>query len=338
MLSLIAPCKLNLCLYVTGKRPDGFHDLQSVFTPLDFGDTLIFGSGSMAGLQITMALHNCPDGDCAQIDAHGHRIQESPAKAFAQAFMPGQELSQFDPEHGFELTSTAPLRIKLQDNLIYRAVRLLQETTKQKFEIAIGIKKRIPMGGGLGGGSSDAATTLLAVNQLYKLGLSTDELAQLGAQLGSDVPFFVHGTNALVEGRGEIITPIDLPEQYYLVVTPNIHVSTKDIFSAPELKAHYSAPRSHQEVLTEPYGNDLLPVVTKKFCEIGHTLERLVKYGRPAMSGSGASCFVACPSKEAAQAAFAEVTQHHLGIGCGYSVFVASTQSPSTTIAALAQA
>lgn len=338
MLTLIAPCKLNLCLYVTGKRPDGFHNLQSVFTPLSFGDTMSFASGAMAGLQASMALSEGADSDYyAQIDAQGHQIKQAPGAALALAFMPGHELSQFDREHGIELTSTQPLKIKLQDNLIYRAVRLLQETSGQKFEVAIGIEKRIPMGGGLGGGSSNAATTLLALNHMFKLGLSVDKLAELGAQLGSDVPFFVHGTNALVEGRGEIITPIDLAEQYFLVVTPQVHVSTKDVFCDPALKSHYSAPRSHEAVLSEPFGNDLVPVVTKKFCEIGHTLERLVKYGRPAMSGSGASCFVACSSQEAAQAAFAEVTQHNLSLGCGYSVFVAHSMSPSATIAALAQ-
>ena len=312
MITCLSPCKLNLCLYVLGKRPDGFHNLQSLFTPLTFGDTMTFGSEppTLSDLQALPL-----DASVAQLRADGTQVQETLARCTQSAA-------------GITLTSTQPLGVELADNLIYRAARLLQTTTGRNFTVHIGLHKRIPMGGGLGGGSSNAATTLVTLNRMLELGLCTEQLTELGARLGSDVPFFVHGTSALVEGRGEVITPLDLPPQYYLVVTPDVHVSTKAIFTDPALKEHYSAPRSHEEVLAGPYGNDLVAVVTKNFCEIGHTLERLVKYGHPAMSGTGASCFVACSDAQAAQAAFAEVTQQSLNLGCGYRVFVAHTLKP----------
>lgn len=323
-LALISPCKLNLCLFVLGKRPDGFHNLQSIFVPLSFGDTMSFvkGHAPEEALEQIAALNARTAFNYAELDGHG--VKQAPA----------QNKVEVQSAHGITLVSTKELGVALEHNLIFKAAKLLQEKSGQSFAVTIGIDKRIPMGGGLGGGSSNAASTLLALNHLFSLNLSQETLQDLGAQLGSDVPFFVQGTSALVEGRGEVITPLELKPCDYLVVIPKCHVSTKEIFTDPELKQHYSALRSHEEIISDPYGNDLLPVVTKKFCEIGHTLDRLVKYGRPAMSGTGASCFVACSH---ADDALAEVLSGSVLApnDCGYTIFSAKLCSPSLTIQAL---
>ena len=331
-LTLLSPCKLNLCLYVLGPRPDGFHNLQSVFTPLDFGDTMVVRPGTDAAAAF------------AQLSASNQQAAAT-ARTYVtldgagQVVPPPQATPCVQTRESVTLVSTSALNFPLEHNLIYRAVKLLEATCQRLLTVTIGLDKRIPMGGGLGGGSSNAATTLLALNAIFELGLTTAQLAHLGAQLGSDAPFFVHGTSALVEGRGELITPLNLAPQSYLVVTPRCHVSTKEIFTAPELKRHYSAPRQPSEVVSQLYCNDLVPVVTEKFCEIGHTLDILVKYGHPAMSGTGASCFVACPDAATAQHWFEELTQHgsSLGLACGATVFWTRAVSPSLTIQALSQ-
>lgn len=281
MIEVLSPCKINLFLYITGKRADGFHDLQSLFCLLDHGDKMRF--------------------------------------------------SVNDDQHGqIELNNT--MGMPLENNLIYKAAKLLQEYTDTNFSARIEIDKVLPMGGGLGGGSSNAATTLLVLNKMANLGLSQSTLERLGASLGSDVPFFVGGHNAYVEGRGELLFPKDLPERYYLVVTPDCHVSTKDIFTNPELKEHFSPKRTLEQLLSVPYGNDCIPIVRKNFCEIGHTLDRLVKYGDAAMSGTGASCFVAFENiTEALQA------QEHLQseLNCKYHSFVARSLNCSPVTRAI---
>lgn len=281
MFEVLSPCKINLFLYVLGKRADGFHDLQSLFCLLNYGDTMRF------------------------------EVKDD-----------GQGLIELANDMGFPF----------EQNLIYKAAKLLHVHTGKQFSVRVEVDKRLPMGGGLGGGSSNAATTLLVLNHLANLGINKEELTSLGAQLGSDVPFFVGGHNAFVEGRGEFLQPLDLKEQYYLVVTPKCHVSTKDVFTDPLLKEHYSSKKELSELLAAPYANDCVAVVRKKFCEIGHTLDRLVKYGHAAMSGTGASCFVACESFEQAQSALEDLKQ---AMNCEYSAFIACSTNVSPVIQAL---
>ena len=260
-LSVLSPCKLNLFLYILGKRPDGFHNLQSLFCLLDYGDTMSF---------------TVTADDQDRID------------------LP-------------EIKGIAP-----EDNLIYKAIKLLKEHRPANHDsISVTVDKRIPMGGGLGGGSSNAATALLVVNHLCKLQVPTAELMDLGARLGSDIPFFVRGHSAYVEGRGERVYPTDInTERYYLVVTPPCHVSTKEIFTAPELPQYYRAPCDDITSVPESaFANDCVDVVRKKYPQIGQVLERLLKYGSPAMSGTGASCFCAFSSREQAQQALHELSQ-----------------------------
>lgn len=256
---VLSPCKINLCLYVLGKRPDGFHDLQSLFCLLNYGDTMTF-----------------------TVTADGQQRLELPQN----------------------------LGIKLEDNLIYKAVTLLQHEAGLHDSIRIEIDKKIPMGGGLGGGSSNAATTLLVLNALAKLKLSPEQLLALGARLGSDVPFFVQGHNAFVEGRGERIHTMDFTKKYYLVVTPDCHVSTKEIFTDPRLPQYFSPRRDLATLFSTPFSNDCVTLVSQKFPEIGQILNILVKYGRSAMSGTGASCFCVFPHQEAAEQAQHELQQH----------------------------
>ncbi|HEY1611055.1 MAG TPA: 4-(cytidine 5'-diphospho)-2-C-methyl-D-erythritol kinase, partial [Paraburkholderia sp.] len=175
----LAPAKLNLFLHITGRRPNGYHDLQTVFQLLDWGDTLHFARRD--------------DGRITRkTDVEG---------------------------------------VPAEHDLTVRAATLLKQHTGTHQGVEIDIEKRLPMGAGLGGGSSDAATTLLALNRLWKLDLPRAELQALALKLGADVPFFVFGKNAFAEGVGEALETVQLPRRYFLVVTPRVHVPTAEIFS-----------------------------------------------------------------------------------------------------------
>ncbi|HEV7433012.1 MAG TPA: 4-(cytidine 5'-diphospho)-2-C-methyl-D-erythritol kinase, partial [Steroidobacteraceae bacterium] len=178
-----APAKLNLFLHVTGRRNDGYHNLQTVFQLLDWGDEL--------GIEVTT------DGRVERLDG--------------------------------------PEDIAPAEDLCVRAALALQSACAVHQGAQIRLRKRVPIGAGLGGGSSDAATVLRVLNLLWGTGLSLVQLADLGLQLGSDVPIFVHGSSAWAEGRGEKLTPIELPPAWYLIVWPGVAVSTAEIFQAPEL-------------------------------------------------------------------------------------------------------
>src|SRR5690606_2274086 len=191
-LTLPAVAKLNLFLHITGRRSDGYHNLQTLFQLLNVGDELTFSLRQDHVLTL-----DCND------------------KALIN-----------------------------NDNLVLRAANLLQQIAQQHGITAgcdIYLDKRLPMGGGLGGGSSDAATTLLGLNKLWQLKLSTKKLAKLGLQLGADVPLFVYGHTAFAEGVGEQLTPVELATKLYLIVTPDCHVSTADIFTHPELTRNSTA-------------------------------------------------------------------------------------------------
>ncbi len=196
-----------------------------------------------------------------------------------------------------------------EQNLIVRAARLLQQHTGCALGADITLDKYLPMGGGLGGGSSDAATTLLGLNRLWQLDLSIDELATLGLQLGADVPVFVRGRSSWAEGVGDALTPIDLPEQWFVVLTPGCHVSTAEIFNAPELTRNTAAItiaaflRGGSPVATR---NDCQFVVEKAYPAVKNTLSWLATFSPSRMTGTGASVFAAFPSRESAEAVLAK--------------------------------
>jgi len=271
-----APAKLNLFLHITGRRADGYHELQTVFQFLDFGDRLFF--------------EVLRDGAVRRANA----------------------VAGFGAD----------------DDLAVRAARLLQQHSGCALGCNIHLDKRIPVGGGLGGGSSDAATTLVALNRLWQLGLPDTALAQLGLTLGADVPVFVHGFAAWAEGIGEQLTPVSPPEPWYLVVTPGCAVNTREMYNDPGLPratpriawADYMAGRAH---------NDFEPVVRKRYPAVAEALDWAAQFGRARLSGSGASVFLDFPGHDEAQRA-------HATLPAGWRAFVARglNRSPLRTAVA----
>jgi len=258
-----APAKLNLMLHITGRRDDGYHELQTVFQFIDFSDELEF---------------ELRDDD--QIIRHSE---------------------------GFEISQ--------DEDIIIRAARLLRDRFAQKttspssFGVDIQLKKNIPMGAGLGGGSSDAATTLLALNHLWQMDFSEDELAEMGLSLGADVPVFVHGFAAFAEGVGEKLTPISPDEPWYLVVVPPVHVSTRDVFSNPELTRDCSAIKIC-DLLPGEWRNVCTPVVVKNYPLVSQAIDILSEYSKAQMSGTGASVFASFESESQANEVLQKVRQN----------------------------
>ena len=191
-------------------------------------------------------------------------------------------------------------------DLVICAARLLQRKTGCKLGADIKVEKHIPMGGGLGGGSSDAATTLLALNRLWQLGLSRQQLMDLGLSLGADVPVFVFGQNAFAEGVGEKLQPWPLPESWYVVLFPPVHVPTAAIFSHPELTRD-SISLTMRALATAAWHNDLQPVVCKQYPAVAQHLEWLEKFAPAMMTGSGACVFAGFASKMEAQAVWQQL-------------------------------
>ena len=185
------------------------------------------------------------------------------------------------------------------DDLTVRAARALQAATGTRLGADIDLEKRLPMGGGLGGGSSDAATVLLALNHLWQTGLSRQRLQALALPLGADVPVFVYGQSALAEGVGEELTPLALPPAWYLVLTPPVAVPTVRVFQHPELKR--DSEKVKIQGFSVPRGNDLEPVVCREYPEVARHLEWLNQYGEAQMTGSGACVFAAFADEEAAR-------------------------------------
>jgi len=203
-----------------------------------------------------------------------------------------------------EIRRVSDLRgVPPEDDLVVRAARLLQEASGTRLGADIEVEKTIPMGGGLGGGSSDAATTLLALDRLWRTGFGSEALAELAPNLGADVPFFLFGTSAWVEGAGERLAAIELPECWYLVVTPPVEVPTGTVFAAPELTrdteplkmADFSAYQQDR------FKNDLEAVVIARFPEVRASIEWLRQHGKARMTGSGSCVFAEFDSREAAQ-------------------------------------
>lgn len=213
------------------------------------------------------------------------------------------------------------------DDLCVRAARALQQASGSTLGASIALEKHIPMGGGMGGGSSDAATTLIALNRLWQLDMSRTELAQIGLTLGADVPFFLAGQNALVEGIGEIITPVTTPTRCYAVIHPGISVPTAVIFGAPELTRNTLPLKmldfcaGAQAVATERLGadfghNDLEMVARARFPEVAEALQWLSRFGQARMTGSGACVFAACESSSIAEASIAGLPKTWRGWVC----------------------
>jgi 4-diphosphocytidyl-2-C-methyl-D-erythritol kinase len=244
-----APAKLNLFLHIVGRRPNGYHELQSCFQFIDLCD------------EITIEVRG--DG----------RIRRA-----------------------VEIAGVAE-----EADLCVRAARALQAAAGTALGADIGVLKRIPMGGGLGGGSSDAATCLVALNHLWNLHLPVDDLAALGLKLGADVPVFVRGRVAWAEGIGEHLTPLypplAPPEANYLILKPNIGVSTAEVFQDPELTRN-SAPITIHGFLASGGRNDCLGVVRRRFPEVARALDWLSQYGPARLTGTGACVFLAVETIE----------------------------------------
>jgi 4-diphosphocytidyl-2-C-methyl-D-erythritol kinase len=194
-----------------------------------------------------------------------------------------------------------------ETDLICRAARLLQRLRPGSSGADIHLNKRLPMGGGLGGGSSDAATTLVALNELWGLGLSTDQLAVLGLELGADVPVFIRGQTAWAEGVGEVLMPVELDEHWYLVVAPPITVSTAEIFSAPELIRDTPAITIRDFLKGHSVGNSLQPVVEERYPPVRQALDWLSGHARARMTGSGACVFARFETREQAEAVLGQM-------------------------------
>ncbi|PRC93773.1 4-(cytidine 5'-diphospho)-2-C-methyl-D-erythritol kinase [Solimicrobium silvestre] len=192
--------------------------------------------------------------------------------------------------------------VPAETDLVVRAARLLQVHTSSKLGAEITLDKKLPMGGGLGGGSSDAATTLIALNRLWETDLSRQQLMQLGLQLGADVPFFLFGQNAFAQGIGEKLTPLITPDCWYVVIEPGVSVPTQAIFSSKALTRNSSSIKvsDFQQYPKGNWRNDLQSVAIQLFPEILVAIDWLNKYGNARMTGSGSCVFCACSSEDAA--------------------------------------
>ncbi|MEI7189742.1 4-(cytidine 5'-diphospho)-2-C-methyl-D-erythritol kinase [Dickeya dianthicola] len=247
-----SPAKLNLFLYITGRRPDGYHNLQTLFQFLDYGDTLTITPRQDQQIVLLTPLPGVPD----------------------------------------------------EQNLVVRAARQLQAYCQQAglpFAGAdIAVDKRLPMGGGLGGGSSNAATVLVALNQLWHSQIPVDALAALGLELGADVPVFVHGHAAFAEGVGERLTPVSPPEKWYLVIHPGVSIPTPLIFADPDLTRD-TPVRPLSQLLTQTFRNDCEAVARKRFRKVEERLLWLLEYAPSRLTGTGACVFAEFDTESAAR-------------------------------------
>jgi len=231
------------------------------------------------------------------------------------------QLLDFGDELSFEVTDNSDIRmvsaldgVPDKENLVVRAANLLQSYTGCTRGALIQIDKKLPMGGGLGGGSSDAATTLMALNQLWETGLAREQLANLGLQLGADVPVFVHGSSAWATGVGECLQPILLDQHYYVVLNPRVHISTAELFSHPQLTRDCAAITIRGFHSGVGLGNVFQPLVCELYPPVRQALDSLSQaavrcevrdkngeYRRSLLTGTGACVFLACESKAQAQ-------------------------------------
>ncbi|PMM35591.1 4-(cytidine 5'-diphospho)-2-C-methyl-D-erythritol kinase [Vibrio splendidus] len=244
-----SPAKLNLFLYITGRRDNGYHELQTLFQFVEFGDELTVSANSE-----TSSITITPE-------------------------IPG---------------------VALEDNLIWKAATALQQYTSTSFGADIELKKVLPMGGGIGGGSSNAATVLVALNYLWQLNLSDDQLAEIGLRLGADVPVFVRGYGAFAEGVGEQLQPANPDEKWYLVVKPQVSIATVDIFTHSELTRN-TPKRALATLLEQEYVNDCEKIVRMLYPEVDKQLSWLLQYAPSRLTGTGSCVFAEFSSKKEAE-------------------------------------
>ena len=257
-ITLLSPAKINLVLHITGRREDGYHELQTLFQLLDWGDSLSFTANNSG--KITL--------------------------------------------RGMDMN------IPTTENLIFRAARLLQ---RGDAGVDIVVQKRIPAGAGLGGGSSNAATTLLALNHLWQLQLPRDELQALGATLGADVPVFVGGRTAWAEGIGEVLTPVDLEQRWYVIITPCCHVSTSQIFSHLQLTRNTSPIK--MAAFFEGYSrNDCQQLVRTLYPAVDESLSWLNRFGEARLTGTGSSVFAGFGTESEARAVLRQLPGQWTGV------------------------
>lgn len=255
----LAPAKLNLDLRIVGRRADGYHLLESIFTLIELYDHIWFSVNQTGCIK----LHTPTDG------------------------------------------------ITEEQDLCVRAARLLSGHTGTEYGVDIWLEKQIPVGGGLGGGSADAAVVLMVLNRLWQLNLSKTELLQLGVRLGADVPFFIFGQSAFARGIGEQLSPISLPKQWYVIIKPPVHVSTPKIFAHKDLTRD-SKPRIMPDFQAgQHWRNDMQSVVLAEYPAVKAAFDVLAEYGSPMMSGSGACVFLSFNSESAAQAVYNKVSCAH---------------------------
>lgn len=255
-LTALSPAKLNLFLHITGRREDGYHNLQTLFQFIDLCDRLSF----------TVS----PD-------------------------------SNIDVE--FPDPSVSP-----QDNLVTRAARALQSETGCMLGAYIKVEKQIPMGGGLGGGSSNAATTLVALNHLWETGLDIRQLTAIGVKLGADVPIFIHGHTAIAQGVGEIFEDVTLSEPWFLLVLPPCHVPTARLFQEKQLTRN-STLITLCAFLSGEGHNDFEPVTRSLFPDVEAAFQALDSVGKARMTGTGACVFAAFANRQLAETAAGELSE-----------------------------
>lgn len=249
-----SPAKLNLFLYINGRREDGYHELQTLFQFLDYGDWLTVNLRSDGKIQLRPEL----DG------------------------------------------------VKTTQNLIYRAATLLQDYSGCSLGADLHLDKILPIGGGVGGGSSNAATTLLALNHAWQLNFDLKTLAHIGLQLGADVPIFVHGHAAFAEGIGEKLTDCQPIENWYLVIKPNIAIPTTVIFQDPQLTRN-TPKKTLNQLLCEKFSNDCEKVVKDHYPEVEQWLNWLLQYAPARLTGTGACIFAEFDSRLAAETVYKQL-------------------------------
>lgn len=209
-------------------------------------------------------------------------------------------------DDGVILRTSELAGVPADQDLVVRAARLMQEKTGVRLGVEIELEKTLPMGGGLGGGSSDAASVMLALNVLWGINAEREALEAWGLELGADVPFFIFGRSAFVEGIGERMQPLELAPAWYVVVEPGVQVPTAEIFSADDLTRN-TEPTIIASFPGSPTRNDLQPVVCRRYPAVASAVEMLGVFGDARMSGSGACVFVACDSEADAQAVLAKL-------------------------------
>lgn len=245
MIRVPSPSKLNLFLHITGRRPDGYHELQSIFQLIDLCDWLEFEQTADKQIQI-------------------------------------EGLASVD----------------LEQNLIYRAIQMLKPYAKAYSGLKIRLEKNIPMGAGLGGGSSNAATTLIVVNQLWDCGLTIEQLAELGVKLGADVPIFVYGRNAWAEGIGEHLTFIDLDQKQFIVLKPDCFISTQLLFSQKTLTRDTKSSKfCAYQITPSDFGNNFEPLARSLYPEVDEAMQYLDQFGVAKLTGTGACVFIEVTEK-----------------------------------------